>query len=178
MTRWIHGISRELLCAAFRDYFGVSDDHAEIIVVLYGRPGEWTPIKRLQVLIDSHRPPKRGAVYERIRVLREAMAPESLLSGGQLDDQGYALSEVGFAECARALKALAEVLLRKGPEISVPGEWSEEVSPISEDGVGELQAAVLELEQLRPPALTLDQPGTRHVRAALRTRTKTASGGR
>jgi hypothetical protein len=121
VTRWIHGISRELLRAAFSEYFGVSEEHADIVVVLWGRPGEWTTTRRLQVLLNSHRPPKRGTIHERVRVLREIMEPESLISGGQLDDLGYQLSEVGFEECKNALRAMAEVLTRNGAEISVPG---------------------------------------------------------
>jgi len=130
LTRWIHGISRELLRAAFSEYFGVSEEHADIVVVLWGRPGEWTSTKRLQVLLDSHRPPRRGTLHERIRVLREIMEPESLISGGQLDDLGYQLSEVGFAECQKALRSMAEVLTRNGAEISVPGLEEEEIAPL------------------------------------------------
>jgi hypothetical protein len=155
MTRWVHGIHRDILRAAFREYFGVSEEHVDILVVLYGRPGEWTPLKRLQVLLDSHRPPKRQAIYERVRVLREAMEPESLLSGGQLSDEGYGLSEVGYAECAKALRALVEVLLRAGPKISVPAECSETVTPLSpvNCGTGLLASAIDELEAERPPAV-------------------------
>jgi hypothetical protein len=129
MTRWIHGISRELLRAAFSEYFGVSDEHADIIVVLYGRPGEWTTTRRMQVLLNSHRPPRRGTVHERIRVLREIMEPESLVSGGQLDDLGYTLTEVGFEECRKALRAMADVLTRNGPEVEIPGEIIELIGP-------------------------------------------------
>lgn len=115
MTRWIHGISKELLRATFRDYFGVSDEHADIVVILYGRPGEWVTTRKMQALLNSHRPPKRSAVHERIRVLREIMEPESLISGGQLSDLGYTLTEVGFSECQKALHAMADVLTRLGP---------------------------------------------------------------
>lgn len=132
MTRWIHGISKELLRAAFCEYFGVSEEHADIVIVLYGRPGEFVPTKKLQVLLDSHRPPKAGTVHERVRVLREIMEPESLISGGQLDSLGYSLTEVGFNECAKALRAMAEVLLRNGPEIAVPGISVEEITPQTE----------------------------------------------
>jgi hypothetical protein len=167
MTRWVHGVSRDILRAAFREYFGVSEEHIDILVVLYGRPGEWTQLRRLQVLLDSHRPPKRQAVYERVRVLREAMESESLLSGGQLDDQGYALSEVGFSECAKALRALVDALLRSGPKISVPamGDLApySPLSPLS-PGFEELQTAVDRLEEERPPAFSA--PLRKTVRAA------------
>lgn len=122
MSRWVHGISRDILRGAFREYFGVSDEHADVLVVLYGRPGEWVKVKRLQVLLDSHRPPNRSTVYERVRVLREAMEPESLTSGGQLDDLGYALSSVGFRECHLAVRALAEALVRDGPVLIAENE--------------------------------------------------------
>ena len=127
MTRWIHGIRPELLRAAFCEYFGLSEEHAEILVVLYGRPGEWVKTKKLQVLLNSHRPPKRQAVYERVRVIREIMEPESLISGGQLEDLGYTLTEVGFAECAKALRVMAETLVRSDPQMSVPGIWEEAI---------------------------------------------------
>jgi hypothetical protein len=156
VTRWVHGVSQDVLRVAFREYFGVADEHVEILIVLYGRPGEWTPIKRLQVLLDSHRPPKRQAVYERISVLRDAMEAESLLSGGQLDEfgQGYALSEVGYAECAQALRALVEALLRAGPQICLPPADGDDGSPISVIAVNELEAAVEGLEATRPPAIS------------------------
>lgn len=126
MTRWIHGISRDLLRAAFCDYFGVSEEHADILCVLYGRPGEWVPTKKMQALLNSHRPPNRQALYERVRVLREIMESESLNSGGQLDDTGYALTDVGFEECQKALRAMAAVLLRNGPEVVIPGVGEEQ----------------------------------------------------
>lgn len=162
MTRWVHGVSRDILRAAFREYFGVSEEHIDILVVLYARPGEWTQLKRLQVLLNSHRPPKRQAVYERVRVLREAMEPESLLSGGQLSDEGYALSEVGFAECAKALRALVEALLRSGPKISVPPDDGD-ISPFDGD-LQSLSAAVDELEAERPPAARIPDKGAGRVR--------------
>lgn len=115
MTRWVSGISRDVLCGAFRDYFGVSREHCDVLVVLYQRPGEWVKVKQMQILLDSHRPPKRQALYERIRVLREAMEPESLTSGGQLDDTGYALTGIGYRECDKALRAMAEALVRDSP---------------------------------------------------------------
>lgn len=115
MTRWVSGISDEVLCAAFKEYFGVSIEHVAILAILYRRPGEWVKAPRLQVLLDSHRPPTRQAVYERIRVLREAMEPESVSSGGQLNDTGYALTSVGYVECNKALRAMAEALVRDCP---------------------------------------------------------------
>ena len=120
MSRWIGGVSRQVLRAAFAEYFGVSDEHCEVLVVLYGRPNEWTTVPRLQVLINSHRPPKRQAIYERIRVLRDVMEAESIESGGQGHDTGYRLSEVGFVECRQALLTMADALRREGPERALP----------------------------------------------------------
>lgn len=120
MTRWIHGISKDLLRAAFKDYFGVATEHADILILLYERPGESISTRKMQVLLNSHRPPKRSVVYERVRVLREIMEVESLDSGGQLDDLGYSLTAVGLEECRKALRQMAEVLTRNGPELIVP----------------------------------------------------------
>lgn len=177
MTRWVHGISKGVLTAAFGEYFGVSEEHIDILVVLYARPGEWTQLQRLQILIDSHRPPKRQAVYERIRVLREAMEPESLLSGGQLDDQGYALSEVGYAECAKALRALVEVLLRSGPRIAIPpNDSAEPFSPLAlAPGMADLVNAIDGLEAQRPKALPVPDRGEGRARTPLRTAARKAS---
>jgi hypothetical protein len=122
MTRWVHGVSKDILRAAFREYFGVSDEHASVLVVLYCHPGEWLKVRKLQVQLDSHRPPNRQAVYERIRVLREAMEPESISSGGQLDATGYALTGIGYRECDLALRAMAEALVRDCPVLTVAAE--------------------------------------------------------
>jgi hypothetical protein len=125
VTRWVQGVSRDVLRAAFREYFGVSEVHADVLVVLYARPGEWVKVGRLQVLLDSHRQPKRQAIYERVRVLREAMEPESITSGGQLSDLGYALSSIGYRECEAALRAMAEALVRDCPVFVAPAADSD-----------------------------------------------------
>jgi hypothetical protein len=122
MTRWVHGVSKEILRAAFGEYLGLGDENIDVLVVLYSLPGVWVKAKRLQRLLDSHRPPKRQAVYERIRVLREAMEVESIESGGQLDDAGYRLTEIGFDECRKALRIAAEAMVKDGPEFEVPYE--------------------------------------------------------
>lgn len=119
MSRWVHTVSREMLRAAFSEYFGVSQAHCDVLVVLYSRPNEWTTVPRLQVLINSHRPPKRQAIYERIRVLRDVMEAESIESGGQGHGTGYRLSEVGFRECRMALLTVSDALQREGPETMV-----------------------------------------------------------
>jgi hypothetical protein len=121
LTRIIHGISRELLRAAFCDYFGVAEEHADILVLLYERPGEPIPTKDLAKLLNSHRPPTRGAIHERIRFLREGMEAESLDSGSHLDDRGYSLTEIGLGECAKALRVMAEALAKCGPATMLAG---------------------------------------------------------
>lgn len=125
MTRWIHGISRELLRAAFSDYFGVATEHADILMLLYERPSERVTTRKMGILLNSHRPPKRGTIHERVRVLREIMEPESLDSGGQLNAEGYTLTEIGMDECRKALRQMAEVMTREGPELIVEGQLVE-----------------------------------------------------
>lgn len=120
MTRWVAGLSKDVLNATFREYFGISTEHADVLVILYTRPGEWVKTRQLQVLLDNHRPPKAQAVYERIRVLRTIMDPESLSSGGQLAETGYALTSVGYRECDKALRAMAEAMVRDCPVLVAP----------------------------------------------------------
>lgn len=110
MSRWFHGISRDLLKAAFSEYFGLAHEYIDIVVILYERPYESMPIKKLRYLLNSHRPPTAGVIHERIRVLREVMEAESIDSGGRLNPEGYRLSEVGYDECKVALKHMADVL--------------------------------------------------------------------
>jgi hypothetical protein len=110
------GLSRDLLRAAFRDYFGVADEHADLLIFLYERPYDRIPTREMQALLGGHRAASRSVVYERVRVLREAMEAESLDSGGRLDGMGYALSEVGLAECRQALCRMAEALNNAAPE--------------------------------------------------------------
>lgn len=149
MTRWIHGISRELLRAAFKEYFGVAIEHCDILIILFERPGEWVTTRKMQALVNSHRPPKRGVIHERIRVLREILEAESLDSGGQLDDTGYQLTEVGFEECRKALRRMADVLLKGGHELpQLPGLAVEIIEPAEE--VRALPAP----EDLSPPLRT------------------------
>lgn len=110
MTRWFHGISRDLLRAAFSEYFGLSRVYIDVIVLLYERPYESVPIKKLSYLLNSHRPPSAGVIHERIRVLREVMDAESIDSGGRLNPEGYRLTELGYRECQVALGHMAEIL--------------------------------------------------------------------
>lgn len=127
VARLIHGISRDLLRAAFCDYFGVRGEHADILVVLYERPGVAIPTRELAMQLNSHRPPTRGALHERIRFLREILDAESLDSGGYLDNSGYQLTEIGLAECGRALLVMAEALTRCGPATILSGSNVEDI---------------------------------------------------
>lgn len=125
--RLVHGVSRDLMRAAFCDYFGVRDEHAEILVLLYEHPGAAFPTRDLARRLNSHRPPTRGAIHERVRFIREIMEPESLDSGGFLDDRGYALTEIGIGECVTALRVMAEVLIRCGPSAVIDGRPVESI---------------------------------------------------
>lgn len=131
VTRLVHGISKELLRAAFCDYFGLRDEHADILVLLYERPGEAISTRDLAKLLNSHRPPTRGAVHERIRFIREILEPESLDSGGYLDNSGYLLTEGGIAECAMALFVMAEALTKAGPAAIINGARAEQIRSAS-----------------------------------------------
>ncbi|RAK51603.1 hypothetical protein [Phenylobacterium soli] len=127
MTRIIHGISRELLRAAFCDYFGVADEHADILVLLYERPGTMILTRDLAKLLNSHRPPTKGAIQERIRFLREIMEAESLDTGEDDESSGYALSDIGVNECVKALREMAEALMKCGPSTMLAGRNVEQI---------------------------------------------------
>jgi glycine/D-amino acid oxidase-like deaminating enzyme len=132
MTRFVHGISTDLLRAAFCDYFGVAEEHADILVLLYERPGKPIPPKEMARLLNSHRPPTRGAIHERIRFIREIMEDESIESGLPTDHawepaSGYFLTTTGMAECAEALRVMAEALMRCGPVAVLNGQVVEDI---------------------------------------------------
>lgn len=131
-NRMVRGVSSDLIRAAFCDYFGVRGEHADILVVLYERPGEPVPTRDLGKLLNSHRPPSRGAIHERIRFLREIMEPESLDSGSPQDNRwelssGYFLTELGMSECVQALRVMAEALTKCGPAAMIGGKTAEEI---------------------------------------------------
>jgi hypothetical protein len=130
-NRKIHGLNSSLIREAFCDYFGVRAEHADILVVLYERAGRSVPTRELAKLLNSHRPPARGAIHERIRFLREIMEPESLDSGGRngerdgqgrLNEREYSLTETGLSECSEALRIMAEALLKCGPAAVIDGQ--------------------------------------------------------
>lgn len=75
-------------------------------MLLFDKAGEPMAARDLCKAISTHRPLNTQALYERIRVLREAMDTEALDS-----DQGhYFLTDVGMAECHRALAEMAKAM--------------------------------------------------------------------
>ncbi|WP_395443590.1 hypothetical protein [Caulobacter sp. UC70_42] len=75
-------------------------------MILFDRAGEPISARDLCKQVSTHRPLQMQALYERIRVLREAMDTEALDS-----DQGcYFLTDVGMAECHRALAEMAKAM--------------------------------------------------------------------
>lgn len=98
--------------AAFSEWFGVGDEYARVILALYqtgGKPMDWRDIARF---VSSHHPMSRGAVHEAIHVLRTVFEAEAI----DRDDDGYWLTEIGFAECRRAFRDLGEQLIGLGAE--------------------------------------------------------------
>jgi hypothetical protein len=113
-NHWVKGISRDLLRTAFRDYFGIYESSATLLVELYqaGRDEEGlsnpVPVKDLCYRLSSHRSLNAGALYERVRVLRAAMSPEAI----EQDNSNYWLTDVGFDDAAGAIRDLARTLTK------------------------------------------------------------------
>lgn len=106
-NRWIRGVSRDFMRTAFRDFLGVGDAIADTLVSLYELAGAPVQPEGLSAMINSHRPISRGAIHERIRVLRQSMEAESV----DFDEAcGYSLTEVGMRECDEALACMSQVL--------------------------------------------------------------------
>lgn len=106
-ARWSnHGVRRDLLKAAFSDWFGIESGVCDVLVALFDLNGTPTPWQALAVATDSHRPPTQGAMWERIRILRRAMDCEAI----DCDAGAYSLTEVGLGECKKALSELADHL--------------------------------------------------------------------
>jgi hypothetical protein len=94
---------------AFRDFLGVEESIADVLVTLYDLAGAPVQPKALSLMINSHRPISRGAIHERIRVLRQAMESESV----DFEEAcGYSLTEVGMRECDQALACMSDVLAK------------------------------------------------------------------
>jgi hypothetical protein len=111
----LSGIRRDLVRAAFCDYFAIGEARADLLIALYERAGEAARWDVLRHEADSHRPPTRGALQESIRLLRACMKTESI----DLQDGGYCLTDVGLAECQEALIETATALAAMG------GGWKE-----------------------------------------------------
>lgn len=123
--RWLRGVTRDFLRITFRDWFGVQDNQAEVIVTLWERRGRPLTAKQLAADVNTHKTPSVGAIMERICVVRKAMREESI----DRDDRGYFMTEVGVEECRIALNHMAQVLAREGVEIDVPPLAVEEIGP-------------------------------------------------
>lgn len=106
--RWLSvGLTRDMARLAFRDYLGVGDDTADVLVSLFEAKGEAVDSRSLCVSVNSHRPIRMGALHERIRCLREAMDSEAIDS----DKGWYSLTDVGMAECRQALGESARAMV-------------------------------------------------------------------
>lgn len=106
LRQLIDGVSRNLLRAAFCEHFGFPEEIADILVILYGRPGEPIPTRDLGRLLNSHRPPTRGALVERVQSIR-ALMPECL-NRAWLDD--HYLTPAGIRKCGEALRTASKAL--------------------------------------------------------------------
>ena len=117
--RWLSGgLTRDMARLAFRDYLGVGDETAEVLVSLFEEKGGPVESRALCISVNSHRPIKIGALHERIRCLREAMDTEAIDS----DKGWYSLTDVGMAECRQALGESAKAMvMSSGGDISTAG---------------------------------------------------------
>jgi hypothetical protein len=108
----VSGLRRELVRAAFCEYFGLGSARAEVLIALYERRG--APARPtgtdLGASIDSHRRPTTHALEESICLLRACLETETI----DFADGGYFLTEAGLAECDDALKHIGELLMRAG----------------------------------------------------------------
>lgn len=98
--------------AAFSDWFGVCEEYARVVLALYqagGKPMDWRAIARF---VSSHHPMSRGAVHEAIHSLRQTFDAEAI----DRNDDGYWLTEIGYAECRKAFRELGQQLIGMGAE--------------------------------------------------------------
>jgi len=105
-TRIINGCPASLHKVAFEGYLGLGPGSSEVLVILFDRAGTPISARDLCRVVSTHRPINTQALYERIRVLREAMDTEALDS----DRGSYFLTDVGMAECHRALAEMAKAM--------------------------------------------------------------------
>jgi hypothetical protein len=119
MMKWVGSVSRDLVRAVFRDWFGLQDNQADLLVILWEQGGGGLKRGDLCAALNSHRRISAGALYERVRGLRAAMEVEAV----DFDQvRGYRLTEVGMAECARAIREVVGLLLAN--EVMAWGEAS------------------------------------------------------
>lgn len=118
--RWLRTLSRDIIVAAFRDWFGIQDNQAQVLVTLFERNGRPVKARELGALVSTHRPIGEAAVMERVSGLRSAMEAEAIDTG----PRGYLLTEIGRKECRDALTRMAETMMRQGAEV---------IDPMSED---------------------------------------------
>lgn len=85
-------------------------------MILFDRAGTPISARDLCKTVSTHRPLNTQALYERIRVLREAMDTEALDS----DRGSYFLTDVGMAECHRALAEMAKAMTGGAQAVSQP----------------------------------------------------------
>ena len=111
-VRWSkHGVRRNALIVAFCDWFGISDPIADVLLALYDNQGRSMTWQALATAADSHRPPTQGALHMRICDLRKAMDCEAVdCERGE----GYSLTEIGVAECNKALSLMGQRLMAIG----------------------------------------------------------------
>lgn len=101
-----------LVRAAYCDWFGIGEARANLLSALFEAGGTPIETKVLAAAVDSHRPMTHGALHEAIHALRDAFECEAI----DRDDSGYFLSEVGLAECRRALREVGTQMLVAGAE--------------------------------------------------------------
>lgn len=104
--------ANRVILAAFCDWFGIGEEYGRVLMALFragGDPMTWQDLSRATSL---HAPMHRGALHEAIRSLREALEAESI----DRSDDGYSLTDVGFAECRRAYREMGSQLVGMGAE--------------------------------------------------------------
>lgn len=129
--RFVGGISRDMLRTTFRDWFGVQDNHADLLVTLFQAQGQPIAAKALAVASSSHRPGRVEQVWERVRNLRQVLNSEAI----DTFESGYGLTDIGMAECHRALRETARVLAAESALLPhIPGLYEIELGRDAEVG--------------------------------------------
>jgi hypothetical protein len=102
----IGGLRRDLIRAAFCEYFGIGDPCAHLLIALYEGFGQSHPSEKLRKAVNSHRLPSANVIWESIRVLRSVMEPEAI----DRDESGYFLTDTGLRECNDGLAYMGALL--------------------------------------------------------------------